>query len=197
MCPGDLGAQTRILRLALGLNLVMFVVGLGAGLVAHSSALIADSLDMLADAAAYAVALLAQRRGAAFKLAGARASGYVLLMLGGAVLIDVARRAVFGAEADGTIMSVIACLSLVTNLYVFRRLGTIKGEGIHLRAAWIFTRADVVANLCVIISGLVVWITRFGIIDLIIGAGIAIYVLKEAFEIFTQARHAEHNTDTI
>ena len=197
MCPGDRGAQTRILRLALGLNLTMFIVGLGAGLMAHSSALIADSLDMLADAAAYAVALLAQRRDAAFKLAAARASGYVLLVLGGAVLVDVARRAVFGAEAEGIVISVIACLSLVTNLYVFRRLSTIKGEGIHLRAAWIFTRADVVANLCVIVSGLVVWGTGFGTIDLIVGTGIALYVLKEALEIFTQARRAGYNADTI
>jgi Co/Zn/Cd efflux system component len=175
----------------------MFIVGLGAGLMAHSSALIADSLDMLADAAAYAVALLAQRRDAAFKLAAARASGYVLLVLGGAVLVDVARRAVFGAEAEGIVISVIACLSLVTNLYVFRRLSTIKGEGIHLRAAWIFTRADVVANLCVIVSGLVVWGTGFGTIDLIVGTGIALYVLKEALEIFTQARRAGYNADTI
>ena len=191
MCPGDVGAQARILRLALGLNLAMFVIGLGAGLVAHSSALIADSLDMLADAAAYTVALLAQRRGAAFKFAAARASGYLLLILGCAVLVDVARRAVFGAEADGTIMSVIACLSLVTNLYVFRKLDTIKGEGIHLRAAWIFTRADVVANICVIVSGLIVRVTGFGYADLIAGAGIAIYVLTEAREIFVTARQSE------
>jgi Co/Zn/Cd efflux system component len=192
MCPDNVTTQAKILRLALGLNLAMFVIGLAAGLAAHSSALIADSLDMLADAAAYAVALLAQRRGTAFKLTAARTSGYVLMVLGGAVLIDVARRAIFGAEADGTIMSVIASLSLVTNLYVLRKLSIIKGEGIHMRATWIFTRADVVANLCVIASGLVVRVTGFGTIDLIVGASIAMYILFESREIFEAARHSQN-----
>ena len=190
MCPGDVRAQASILRLALGLNLAMFVVGLGAGLVAHSSALIADSLDMLADAAAYAVALIAQQRGPAFKVGAARASGFVLTALGCVVLVDVVRRAFLGASADGTIIIVIACLSLATNLYVLRKLGAIKGKGIHLRATWIFTRADVVANICVILSGLIVLVTGFGYADLIVGAGIAIYILTEAREIFVEARQS-------
>lgn len=191
MCPADVRAQARILRLALGLNLAMFVVGLGAGLVVHSSALIADSLDMLADAGAYAIALVAQQRGPAFKVSAARASGFVLTALGCAVLVDVVRRAFFGVPADGTIMTVIACLSLATNLYVLRKLGTIQGEGIHLRATWIFTSADVVANICVIVSGLIVGVTGSGYADLIVGAGIAIYVLAEAREIFVEARQSE------
>ena len=190
MCSSDIRAQVKILRLALGLNLAMFVIGLGAGLIAHSSALIADSLDMLADAAAYTVALIAQRRNPAFKVGAARASGFVLAALGCAVLTDVIRRAMFGAAPDGTIMTVIACLSLATNLYVFRKLGVIKGEGVHLRATWIFTRADVIANICVILSGIIVRVTGFSYVDLIVGAGIAIYVLTEAREIFLEARGA-------
>lgn len=68
-------------------------------------------------------------------------------------------------------MTIVACLSLATNLYVFHRLGAIRGEGVHLRAAWIFTRADVVANLCVILAGLAVRFTGFGYLDPIVGAG--------------------------
>lgn len=188
MCSDDIRAQAQILRLALGLNLAMFVIGLSAGLVAHSSALIADSLDMLADAAAYTVALIAQRRNPAFKVGAAWASGFVLTALGCAVLTDVIRRAVFGAAPDGTIMTVIACLSLATNLYVFSKLGSIKSEGVHLRATWIFTRADVIVNISVILTGLVVRFTDFDYVDLIVGAAIAVYILFEAREIFNEAR---------
>ena len=188
MCPTSAKSQPSILRVALGLNLAMFVIGMVAGLVAHSSALIADSLDMLADGAAYAIALVAQQRGQDFKVGAARASGFILTALGCAVIVDVVRRAMFGAAADGTIMIVIASLSLVTNLYVLHKLGAFKSEGVHLRAAWIFTRADVVANICVILSGLVVSLKSFGYVDLLVGAGIAIYVLVEAREIFVEAR---------
>jgi Co/Zn/Cd efflux system component len=190
MCRDNQNFQPNILRIALGLNLAMFVVGMGAGLAAHSSALIADSLDMLADAAAYTIALVAQRRGPIFQVAAARASGLVLTALGCAVLIDAARRALSGGGADGTVMTVVACLSLVTNLYVLYQLGRLKAEGVHLRAAWIFTRADVVANICVILSGIFIGITGFGYADLMVGAGIAIYVLIEAREIFAEARAA-------
>ena len=190
MCPDNSESQPRILYIALCLNLAMFAIGMAAGFVAHSSALIADSLDMLADGTAYAIALVAQQRGPDFKVGAARASGFILTVLGCAVLADVVRRAFVGASPEGTIMTAIACLSLATNLFVFRKLGAIKGKGVHLRAAWIFTRADVIANICVIGSGLVVSVTGFGYVDLLVGAGIAVYILAEAREIFVAARAA-------
>jgi Co/Zn/Cd efflux system component len=49
--------QRRVLRIALVLNVTMFIMGLVAGLLGQSSSLIADALDMLADASAYAIAL--------------------------------------------------------------------------------------------------------------------------------------------
>ena len=47
----DSAAQTRVLWILLAINGTMFLAEFGAGLVAESAALIADSLDMLADAA--------------------------------------------------------------------------------------------------------------------------------------------------
>jgi len=57
-------AQQRVLQIALALNATMFIVGVVAGLVGQSSSLIADALDMLADASAYAIALGAIGRSA-------------------------------------------------------------------------------------------------------------------------------------
>ncbi len=63
----ETATERRRLRIALGLNTTMFVVGLVAGVVAESTGLIADSLDMLADALAYAIGLIAISRSAFFK----------------------------------------------------------------------------------------------------------------------------------
>lgn len=52
--------EKRTLVLLLSINAVMFVVELGAGWRAESMGLIADSLDMLADAGVYTAALLAR-----------------------------------------------------------------------------------------------------------------------------------------
>jgi Co/Zn/Cd efflux system component len=57
-----------------------------------------------------------------------------------------------------------------------------------MRASWICTRADVVANLSVLASGLVVLATGRHYADLVVGLAISIYVSKEAIEILQQAR---------
>lgn len=111
----DSPAQRQVLSIALGLNATMFVVGLAAGLIGQSSGLIADSLDMFADAVAYGIALSAFNRGAAFKARAAMMSGGVLLILGVGVLLDTARRGVFGSAPESRVMIGVASISLQVN----------------------------------------------------------------------------------
>ncbi|MDE2272109.1 MAG: hypothetical protein KGJ94_09005, partial [Xanthomonadaceae bacterium] len=63
-----------------------------AGWLAHSSGLMADALDMLADATGYAVGLLAIGRGARLKSWSTTLNGLLLLALGAGVVIDAVRR---------------------------------------------------------------------------------------------------------
>jgi Co/Zn/Cd efflux system component len=49
--------QSGTLKIVLGINALMFVVVLTGGLLAHSSALLSDSLDNLGDALTYALSL--------------------------------------------------------------------------------------------------------------------------------------------
>lgn len=183
-------SERRVLRTALGLNATMFVVGLAAGLIAESLGLIADSLDMLADALAYGLSLAAISRPALFKARVARLSGTLLLLLGAGVVLDVARRAWLGSDPESGVMMVTAALSLAVNAYVIRLLTRFRRGEVHLRAAWLFTRADVVANIGVIVSGLLVLLTGSRYPDLIVGLAIGAYVIREALEILENARRA-------
>jgi cation diffusion facilitator family transporter len=187
---GATDAERRVLRIALALNATMFIVGIIAGIVAQSTSLIADALDMLADASAYAIALLAVGRSARFKAGAASVSGSLLLLLGLAVLIEVVRRMLFGSAPEGLIMIGVACISLAVNATVLRMLGRFREGEVHLRATWIFTRVDVIANIGVIASGLVVFFSGSRYPDLIVGTAIGVYVIKEAFEILGEARQA-------
>lgn len=158
------------------------------GWIAQSTGLLADALDMLSDATAYAIALLAIGRSALFKIRAAKLSGGILLVLGGGVLVEVGRRIIYGAEPSSEWMIGIALLSLAVNFAVLRMLAPMKSGEVHLRATWLFTRADVVANLGVIVAGLlIVWLgTPYP--DFVIGALIGLYVIKEAFEILREVR---------
>lgn len=184
--------ERRVLRIALVLNAAMAVIGGLAGWIAQSTALLADALDMLADATAYTIALLAIGRSALFKIRAATLSGSILLALGVGVLFEVGRRLNYGAEPLSEWMIGTALLSLVVNLTVLRLLAPMKSGDVHLRATWLFTRADVVANLGVIIAGLLVFWLGVPYPDFVIGTLIGLYVIKEALEILRDAR-AEAN----
>jgi Co/Zn/Cd efflux system component len=183
-------AERRILRLALGLNATMFVVGIVAGLIVQSMGLVADSLDMLGDACAYGIALMAWARSARFKALAAHWNGTLLVVLGLGVLAGVIWRLTTGSHPEGVWMMSIAFVSLVVNATVLRLLARFRHGEVHLRAIWICTRADVIANLGVIVSGVLVLLLHSAVPDLVIGVAIACYVLKEALSILREAKEA-------
>lgn len=176
-------AERRALGIALALNATMFVTEAIAGLLADSSALLADALDMLADAIGYGIAMFAIGRSALLKVRAAQASGLMLGILGVSVIVEAVRRAIVGSAPEGAVMLVIAMLSLIVNATVLRMLARYREGDVHLRASWIFTRADVIANIAVILAGLLVSATGSRMPDLIIGLAIGVYVIREALEI--------------
>lgn len=184
-------AERRAVTIALVLNAMMFVVGIVAGLIASSSGLIADALDMLSDSLAYALALVAISRGASFKRNAAFGSGALLGVLGLAVIVDTIRRALGDEQPLGWIMIVSATASLIVNAYVLRLLAPFSKGEVHLRASWIFTRADVVANLGVIVAAGLVLLTQSNLPDVVVGLAIGAYVVKEAIEILREAHEAQ------
>jgi Co/Zn/Cd efflux system component len=186
-------AQRRVLRIALTLNATMFIIGIGAGIIGQSSSLIADALDMLADASAYVIALGAVGRSASFKAGAATLSGSLLQLLGGVVLLDAGRRTLYGSEPESFLMLALAFVSFLVNASVLRMLGRYRDGEVHLRATWIFTRVDVIANVAVMISALLVLLTGSRFPDLVVGAAIGVYVVKEALGNVSEAHEAKVN----
>lgn len=184
----DARIQRKILGIALALNMVMFCVGMVAGVVGQSSGLIADALDMLADALGYGIALAAIGKSSGFKARSALFSGVALLVLGLGVLGDTLRRAIVGSEPFSLLMIGAAAASLAVNAIILHLLRRFRDAEIHLRAAYVDTGVDVVANLAVILAGFVISITRFRYADLLVGAAIGVYVVREALELIGEVR---------
>lgn len=180
--------ERKTLRIALFLNGAMFIVGMSAGWLAQSTGLMADALDMLADASAYAIALLAVSRGTSFKVRAARWSGTILLLLGVGILAEVAWKWMHGSEPQGTLMMAFSLLSLIVNVTVLRMLAPFRQGEVHLRATWIFTKVDVIANVGVLITGALVYFLKLSWPDAAIGLLIGAYVMKESLEILHDAK---------
>jgi Co/Zn/Cd efflux system component len=187
--PGrSAAAERRVLVAVLAINAAMFVVELAAGLWAGSTGLIADSLDMLADATVYAIALAAVGGVAIHQRRSARASGWLQLGLAVLVLVDVARRALEGGQPRPGWMIAVGILALLANVTCMALLAAHRRGGMHLRASWIFTTNDVLANLGVIVAGQLVALTGSAWPDLLIGTAIAVLVASGAVRILRMAR---------
>ncbi len=164
----------------------MFIVGMAAGVWGQSTSLMADALDMLADAAAYALSLAAVNRSKRFKHNAARVSGVLILVLGLGVVADIVRRFVVGSEPHASVMMIFSFISFGVNLTVLNMLMPFRKGEVHLRAAWIITRVDVIANVAVFASGALIYATGIRNVDLVVGLAIGLYVFKEALEIFSE-----------
>jgi cation diffusion facilitator family transporter len=183
-------AQARVLWILLAINGAMFVTELGAGIVAESTALIADSFDMLADAAVYAVSIYAVSRSPLARAAAARLSGQLQLGLGAFAFLEVARRAWFGSSPEPSFMIAVSTIALGANVICLRLIAAHRDGGVHMRASFIFSQNDVIANCAVILSGLLVALSGWTFWDLLAGAGIGCLVSWGGLRILREARTA-------
>ncbi|MCA1796681.1 MAG: cation transporter [Desulfuromonadaceae bacterium] len=179
---GD-AAEARTLKILLGINGGMFILEIIVGFIAQSTGLIADSVDMFADAAVYGLALFAVGKAAAQKMRAARFSGWIQFVLALGVLTEVARRVVFGSEPISTLMILMGTLALVANVASLVLVAQKRDRGVHMKASYIFSANDVIANLGLILAGALVAWSGSAYPDLIIGTIIGIVVLSGAYRI--------------
>ena len=173
----------RALLILFGMNGVMFVVELVAGWRAESMGLLADGLDMGADAAVYLLALLAVGSSAQRKIHAAQFAGRVQLALAVLAILEVVRRLTMGSTPEPPVMMVVSLAALAVNIGCLAMLRRHREGEVHLQAAWIFSATDVQANLGVLSAAVLVDVLNSPIPDLIVGLGISALVLRGAIRI--------------
>lgn len=176
---GD-AAEARTLWILLAINGAMFFIELVVGLIAQSTGLIADSLDMFADAAVYGLALYAVGRAAQMKTRAAHLAGWLQLILAIGALSEVVRRFIFGSEPVSGVMMAMGLLALAANVTSLVLISRKRGRGAHMKASYIFSANDVIANLGVIAAGVLVAWTGSPYPDLAIGTVIGLVVMNGA-----------------
>ena len=187
-CAEDaVGLEQRTLIALLTINGVMFVAEVMVGWIAESTALLADSLDMLADATVYGIALYAASRSGGAQRTAARVSGVLQIALGLGVLVEVIRRTLFGSEPTSHLMIVAGTVALVANLICLRLIAKHREGGAHMRASWIFSKNDVIANTGVIVAGLLVMALGSRVPDLLVGSIVAAVVIRGGVQIWADS----------
>lgn len=186
-------SERKVLIWLLIINGFMFLLELAVGWWAQSTALIADAMDMLADAMVYAVGLYAVGRAAVVKAHAARISGWFQIGLGLLVVLDIGRRFLMGSEPVSMLMMGMGLVALVANITCLYLISAHREGEVHMRASWIFSKNDVIANLGVILAGVLVSWTGSRYPDLIIGLLVASVVVYGGLRILRESREAYNN----
>lgn len=180
--------EAKVLKQLLAINGFMFVFEIIFGIYARSMGLVSDSLDMLADATVYGLSLYAVGKSLSRKKYAAKFSGYLQIVLALAALSETVRRFYFGSDPEGLYMIGIAFIALLANVSCLLILFKHKEGGVHMKASWIFSTNDVIANMGVIAAGFFVYFLRSPYPDLVIGLIVAIIVLRGAMAILKIAK---------
>jgi Co/Zn/Cd efflux system component len=181
--------QKKILWTVLFINFGFFIIEMVTGLISRSMGLVADSLDMLADAFMYAISLFAVGKAVGTKKRVAGAIGYFQILLAVSGLFEVARRFIFNESIpDFQFMIGISVLALAANgisLYILEKA---KSNEAHIRASMICTSNDVIMNLGVIVGGILVFLLDSAIPDLVVGVVVFGIVIRGALRILKLAK---------
>jgi cation diffusion facilitator family transporter len=186
--------ERRILVTVLLINATMFAAEFSAGLVAGSTALLADSLDMLADAVIYAIGLFALGRASHWRARAALTSGLFQLALGAGIAIEAMVKLFVDGLPDTATMGLFGVLALVANSICFVLLARFREGDINLRATWICSRNDMIGNVGVLVAAVLVAWLQSGWPDILIGLLIAGVVIRSAIRIAQEA-YRELNPD--
>jgi Co/Zn/Cd efflux system component len=165
--------QRRVLRGVLGVNVAMFLLEAVAGLLAHSTALLADSADMLGDAVVYGVSLYAVGRGIGWQARAAALKGWLMAAFGVGVLVQAALKIARGALPEAAVMGVVGLLALGANVVCLVLLWRLRNDDVNTRSAWLCSRNDVTANVGVLAAAAAVAATGSGWPDIAVGLAIA------------------------
>lgn len=183
------GRQSSTLKIVLGINAVMFVVELTAGLLGNSISLVADSLDMLGDAMVYGFSLYVVARSATMKARAALLKGIIMAAFGFFVLGQAIYRIAYPQLPVFETIGAIGLLALAANGTCFFLLWRHRADDINMSSVWLCSRNDIIANVSVLFAAVGVWFTRSGWPDILIGLALAALFLRSALHVLRGARN--------
>ena len=191
--------QRKVLLVVLAINAAMFGVELVAGILAGSSALMADSVDMFGDASVYALTLYALDRGLRWRAGAALLKGGIIFVFGIWILFEVARRLLGGGVPSSEAMGIIGLAALTANLICLALLWRFRAQDINMSSTFECSRNDVVANVGVLVAAVGVAMTGAAWPDLLVGVLIAAVFLRSSLSItraaWPQFSHGQKRTE--
>lgn len=176
------------------LTLMKLVVGIASGSVAVLASAVDSVLDMFVSLFNYFAVLNSEKpadkifnygRGKIEALALV-IEGSIITLSGLYLLYQAAQKALTGGESQYLGISIyvmIASLAITLGLVWYLNYVAKKTRSMVIEADALHYKTDVLSNIAVLLSLAVVGYTGYELVDVLIGAGIALYIIYSAFEL--------------
>jgi len=180
--------QRGTLLSVLGINALMFLVIVAAALYGKSTALLADSLDNLGDALTYGLSLYAVSRSTAVKARIALFKGGLILLAAFGVLVQIVYKIFVPSMPLFEVMGAFSLVGLGANSLCLFLLWRHRQDDVNMTSVWECSRNDIVANLAVFVASGAVWITSASWPDMVVAAGLVLFLMRSALRVLGSAR---------
>ncbi len=180
-------SQSATLKLVLAINLIMFMVEFTAGIIASSTSLLADSLDMLGDALVYGFSLFVVAKNNTWKAFSAFGKSGIMAGFAAFVMFEALWKFIHPVTPSYEIIGVMGLVALAANSACLYALTRHRAEDVNMRSVWLCSRNDIIANISVLVAATGVYLTNSYWPDLIIGVAIAGLFLRTARTVYLDA----------
>lgn len=192
--------EKEALKIAFLLTFSFTIVEIIGGLLTNSLALFADGWHMARDSIALLIgmvaAVVALRPPTDEKTYGyhraevisAFVNGFVLILISGYILYSAIERFLYIKSILTVPMLIIATLGLLVNFVSLSILHS-KKSNINVKGAYLHVLSDTWTSVGVIIGGITILLTRFYIVDVLIGFLIGIMVLLSSTKLVKETLH--------
>jgi Co/Zn/Cd efflux system component len=177
----------RVLQIVLLINLAMFVSEFTAGVIANSTALMADSIDMLGDASVYIVSLYALSRGPRWKAGAALMKGGIILVFGLWIGVEVVLKMLYGVTPTAGIMGIFGAIALAANVSCLLLLWRYRKVDVNMSSTYECSRNDIIANVGVLLAAAGVWWAAAAWPDILVGSIVAALFFRSSIRVIGQA----------
>ena len=183
-------SHSRVLWIVLTINAVMFLVEGVAGILAHSTSLLADALDMLGDALVYGFSLFVVARSVRWQAGAAIAKGAFMLVFGLGVVAEAGHKIFHPIMPGVGTMGTIGAIALTANVICFALLYRHRADNLNMSSTWLCSRNDVIANVGVLVAAGTTHLHASRWPDIIVGCIIAALFIRSAFSVLRDATRA-------
>lgn len=177
----------KSLIIVFAIHMIMFFVVLGAALFANSTALLADSLDFIGDAASYGLTFYVMSRGVLLKASAAIIKAITMLSFSVPMLIYALSQYSMETVPNSEIMNASGLIGLCAHLVCVYYLYKFRKGDSNLLSVWVCTVNDLVSNVLIVIGAFLVHVTNSIIPDIIVATIIVTIAILGACIIFTRA----------